>query len=488
MMTRPVSMVIFGATGDLTHRKLIPGLYALYRKNRLPANFQVFGTSRSEWSSAEFRQRMHAAILEFRPDAFQQADWDEFATRIQYIPGNFNDPQAYRRLNEALLSAEEHGGDRLYYLAVAPGFFAEIVNQLGAANMADESSGWRRFVVEKPFGHDLASARALNTALHAVLDESQIYRIDHYLAKETVQNILVFRFANSIFEPVWNRNIIDHVQITAAETVDVGHRAGYYDSSGVLRDMFQNHLLQLLTLVAMEPPSSFEADAIRNEKVKVLQSIRPITPANIAAQTVRAQYMGYSTTAEVAPGSQTPTYAALQLYIDNWRWQGVPFYIRSGKALAGKDTEISIRFKRPPHSMFPLPSDYALRSNQLSLCIQPDEGIHLRFETRVPDTDAEMRSVEMDFHFADSFGPGALPEAYERLLLEALQGDASLFTRADSIEQSWKIIDAILEGWASPAAPPLSTYAPGSWGPAEADALLARDGRHWMQNCMGHGD
>ncbi len=487
MTTQSTSMIIFGASGDLTHRKLIPGLYALYRKNRLPANFQVFGMARSEWSSAEFRQRMHAALLEFAPDAFQAADWDEFSTCLHYLPGNINDPEAFQRLADALRPAEEHGGNRLYYLATAPNFFAEIVNQLGAADMTDEHNGWRRVIVEKPIGHDLASARALNNALHAILDESQIYRIDHYLAKETVQNILVFRFANAIFEPVWNRNYIDHVQITAAETVDVGHRAGYYDSSGVLRDMFQNHLLQLLTLVAMEPPSSFEADAIRNEKVKVLQSIRPITPANIAAHSVRAQYVGYSTTPEVTPGSQTPTYAAIQLFIDNWRWQGVPFYIRSGKALAGKDTEISIRFQRPPHMMFPMPPDQALRSNWLSICIQPDEGLHLRFETRVPDTEAEMRSVEMDFHFAESFGAGALPEAYERLLLEALQGDASLFTRADSIEQSWKIIDAILAGWDSPAAPPLVTYTPGSWGPAEADTLLARDGRRWMQNCMGHG-
>ncbi len=482
----PTTIVIFGASGDLTQRKLIPGLFTLYRKQRLPADFYVIGLSRSGWSSAEFRQKMRQAVLHFIPDTFQAADWEAFAEHIYYLPGNFNDPLTFQQLRDQLQILEAAAGNRLYYLSTAPEFFAEIVTQLETAEMTEEETGWRRFVVEKPFGHDLASAQALNHILHAMLDEHQIYRIDHYLAKETVQNIMVLRFANAIFEPIWNRNYIDHVQITAAEVVDVGRRAGYYDTSGILRDMFQNHLLQLLTLVAMEPPASFEADAIRNEKVKVLQSIRPITPANVAQQSVRAQYAGYLETPGVAPNSQTPTYAALQLFIDNWRWQGTPFYLRSGKALAGKDTEISIRFKRPPHMMFPMPEDAHLRSNILSLCIQPDEGIHLRFETKTPDTEAEMRSVNMEFHYTDSFGPGALPEAYERLLLEALQGDASLFTRADSIEQSWKIIDAILEGWGGPDAPPLVTYPPGSWGPAEADALLARDGRHWMQNCLEH--
>lgn len=482
----PTTIVIFGASGDLTQRKLIPGLYTLYGKQRLPANFYVIGISRSPWSSAGFRDHMRRAALQFVPDAFQAADWETFAGRLHYLPGNFNDPLTFQKLHEQLQQLEGGDGNRLYYLSTAPEFFAEIVTHLEAADMTEETSGWRRFVVEKPFGHDLASAQALNRTLHAMLDEHQIYRIDHYLAKETVQNIMVLRFANAIFEPIWNRNYIDHVQITAAEVVDVGRRGGYYDSSGVLRDMFQNHLLQLLTLVAMEPPASFEADAIRNEKVKVLQSIRLMTPATVAHQSVRAQYAGYLAAPGVAPASQTATYAALQLFIDNWRWQGTPFYLRSGKALAGKDTEIAIRFKRPPHMMFPMPEDAHLRSNILSLCIQPDEGIHLRFETKIPDTEAEMRSVNMEFHYASSFGPEALPEAYERLLLEALQGDASLFTRADSIEQSWRIIDAILEGWAGPDAPPLATYAPGSWGPAEADDLLTRDGRHWMQTCLEH--
>ena len=392
------------------------------------------------------------------------------------------------QLNEYLRQIEGKEGacNRLYYLAIAPKLYEQAISNLGAANMVAENHGWRHVVIEKPFGHDLASAQALNTAVHKVLQEDQIYRIDHYLGKETVQNLLVFRFANALFEPVWNRNYIDHVQITATEQVDVGHRAGFYDGVGVVRDMMQNHMMQLLSLVAMEPPASFAADALRNERVKVLNAMRPITAENVAQHTVRAQYKGYCQAEGVAPNSETPTFAALRFYIDNWRWQGVPFYLRSGKALAEKSTEITIFFKRPPHIMFPLPADTQLAANYLSICIQPDEGIHFSFQAKVPDTAADMRTVDMSFHYNDAFGPTAIPEAYERLLFDALKGDASLFTRADAIELSWQLIDPILTGWASPSAPPLATYEPGSWGPKEADDLLVHDGFMWTQGCGNH--
>lgn len=487
----PTTIVIFGASGDLTRRKLIPALFRLCRQNRLPADFRLVGLATSEWSTAEFRQQMRGGVDEFAREPFSEAEWDTFAERLHYTPGSFTETAVFTHLRQFLSDLEGGDAHRLYYLATPPHFFADIIAQLGAAgiaqdvvNEAGEMSSWRRVVIEKPFGRDLASARSLNQAIHTVLAEHQIYRIDHYLAKETVQNILVFRFANTMFEPIWNRNYIDHVQITVAEAVDVGHRAGYYDQAGVLRDMFQNHLMQLLALVAMEPPSAFDADAIRDEKVKVLRAVRPLSPTEIAQQTVRAQYEGYGAAEGVAAESHTPTYAALALHIDNWRWQGVPFYLRSGKALAQKTSEIIIQFKRPPHMMFPVSVTEPLRSNYLALCIQPHEGFHQRFEVKVPGREIAMQPVDMDFHYDEAFSADSVPEAYETLLLNALEGDATLYTRSDGIEAAWCVIDSVLQGWETEAAPPMATYAPGSWGPTEAEALLGQNGRHWRHGCL----
>lgn len=479
------SIVIFGASGDLTWRKLVPALFSDFRKGRLGSDFHIVGFARSGLDRDEFQARLRNGVEKF---ADYEADaWDAFAPRLHYVQGSYDDPDDLRLLKKSLEELEPEGAGRLYYLSVPPKLYAPIVRCLGAAGMADEGQGWRRVVIEKPFGRDLPSARKLNDDVHAVLEEEQIYRIDHYLGKETVQNILVFRFANAIFEPVWNRNYISHVQITAAEAVDVGHRGSYYDDVGVLRDMFQNHLMQLLSLVAMEPPTSFQAEALRNEKVKVLAAIRPMSPQQLAEQSVRAQYDGYAETKGVAADSTTATYAALKLYIDNWRWQGIPFYLRSGKALAEKRTDIIVHFKCPPHLMFDLPPDQEMKRNYIALCIQPDEGIHLRFEAKMPDTASQMQSVDMEFHYADSFGGDAIPEAYERLLLDALNGDAALFTRADEIELAWALIDSVIEGWQTEYAPALREYERGSWGPGMAEELLAENGGRWTLGCGEHG-
>ena len=480
------SIVIFGASGDLDRRKLIPALFNLYRKDRLPKNFRVVGFSGTVYDHPSFRKLLRDGLEEHAEFSFTDDEWKNFALHLFYIPGKIDKPEDVNNLAASLKEMENGPADRLFYLATPPQIFASIVAELARTGLTQEEGGWRRVVIEKPFGTDLQAAVDLNKTLHKSLSENQIYRIDHYLGKETVQNILVFRFGNTIFEPLWNHNTIESVQITVAETEGVGSRAGYYDTVGVLPDMFQNHLLTLLTMVAMEPPASFKADALHNEKVKVLSSIRPLSVEEINQKTVRGQYIGFATEPKVAPGTRTATFAVVRFFIDNWRWQGVPFYLRSGKQLVEKSSRIIIQFKSPPHSMFPLPASMEMTPNALIICLQPDEGIHLRFEAKVPDTAADMRTVDMGFHYNESFGPMSIPEAYERLLLDALNGDQSLYMRNDSTEKAWELIQPIQEAWKKPDAPPLILYEPGSWGPVESDRMLAKDGQHWLQGCGLH--
>jgi glucose-6-phosphate 1-dehydrogenase len=475
----PTSIVIFGASGDLTQRKLIPSLFNLYRKERMPKQFRIIGYGNTAFSKDQFRAHLEEGMNQFASYKFKPKEWAAFAENLEYLQGRYTDLADFKKLGTLLKNGEVNSGNRIYYMATPPGVFPNIIDLLGLTGQLTEYNGWRRVVIEKPFGTDFDSARSLNEQIHKTLNENQIYRIDHYLGKETVQNILVTRFANTIFEPLWNRNYIDHVEVTVAEQVGVEHRARFYDSVGVLRDMFQNHLLQLVALVAMEPPASFDATALRNEKVKVLSSIRPMKEADVIQNTVRAQYKGYREEEGVDPNSITPTYAALKLQINNWRWQGVPFYLRSGKRLKEKLSQIVIQFKEPPNLLFNTNKEH-LTPNMLVLYLQPDEGVHLRFEAKVPDTIAELRSVDMEFHYADSFGKTAIPEAYERLLLDTISGDASLFTRADEVETAWSLIDPILQVWeGTPDQQPLAFYEPRSRGPAEADELLTYEGSKW---------
>jgi glucose-6-phosphate 1-dehydrogenase len=487
-------MVIFGASGDLTKRKLIPALYNLAREHLLPQEFAVVGIARRSMDHETFREKLTQDIKEFATGPIDPHLWDWFVRRLYYLSGDLLDHRTYQQLQNQLAEIDkEHGtrGNYFYYLATAPEFFSLIVQHLGTAGLTRESNGqWRRVIIEKPFGHDLESARALNQEIRAVLNESQIYRIDHYLGKETVQNILVFRFANGIFEPIWNRRYIDHVQITAAETVGVGQRGEYYDHTGALRDMVPNHLCQLITLTAMEPPISFAADAVRDEQVKILHALQPLTPEEVLSRTVRGQYgegiirgervPAYRAEPNVAPDSNTETFVALRLLADNWRWADVPFYLRTGKRLAKRVTEIAIQFKSAPFVLFRETPVEQLPPNRLVLHIQPDEGISLRFEAKRPGPVVRLGPVEMDFAYTEHFGC-TTDTGYERLLYDCMCGDATLFQRADMVEAGWSVVTPILDVWKALPPRTFPNYAAGTWGPKEADELLEQDGRRWRE-------
>ncbi|MGI8432107.1 MAG: glucose-6-phosphate dehydrogenase [Chthoniobacterales bacterium] len=491
---QPCAVVIFGATGDLTHRKLVPALYNIAADGELPPAVAVIGFARRPKTDDEFRKEMGEATRKFSRQTVRDEIWDKFADALYYHQSEFGDEAGYKTLAERLDKLDEESGtrgNRLFYFAASPDAFETIIENLQKAGLNKARKGsWARVILEKPFGTDLASAKHLNEVVQSAFSENQTYRIDHFLGKETAQNILVLRFANAIFEPLWNGDHIDHVQITAAETLGVEKRAGYYEGAGALRDMVQNHLLQLLCLVAMEPPTDLGADSIRDEKVKVVRSIRRFEGEHIGRDVVRGQYSegaiagkpvaAYRAENGVAPESQTETYVALKLRVDSWRWANVPFYIRVGKRLPKSGTEISVHFKKAPQVLFNRESE-ALDQNVLVIRIQPDEGISLRMQAKVPGTSFRIESVKMDFHYGTSFGK-ASPEAYERLLLDAMSGDATLFARRDEVEQAWSVIDPLEEAWiAKEGAPILATYPAGSWGPEEADELLARDGRTWRR-------
>ena len=490
----PCVMVIFGATGDLTKRKLIPALLNLAQEEVLSKQFAIVGFAANDFDTESFRKALGEQMPQFAPDPIDLKMWDWLKERIYYVKGDFGDPQAYQKLKKQIdLADKAHDacGNKFFYLAVSPRFFAPIVSQLGAAGLTQEEGGkWVRVIVEKPFGHDLASAVKLNTDLKKVLGENQIYRIDHYLGKETVQNVMVFRFTNNIIEPLWNRNYIDHVQITAAETVGVEHRGGFYETAGALRDMVPNHLFQLLTMTAMEPPISFDADEVRNKQAEVLHAIQPLSPEEVLHNTVRGQYagglvegervVGYRHEPDVAPESDTETFVALKLLIDNWRWAGVPFYLRTGKSLALRATEIVIQFRRTPFVLFRNTTVKNVETNRLVIHIQPDEGISLSFGAKVPGAVMRLGLVNMDFDYKTYFGVEH-GTGYERLLRDCMAGDATLFQRADMVEAGWKVIQPVLDVWHAIPPRDFPNYAAGSWGPVDAEDLLARDGRSWRR-------
>jgi glucose-6-phosphate 1-dehydrogenase len=487
-------MVIFGATGDLTKRKLIPALLNLAQEEVLPKQFAIIGFAGNELTTEVFRKNLGAELPQFAHDPIDLKMWDWLSQRIYYVKGDFQDPEAYKRLQQQISEVEilhNTGGNKFFYLAVAPRFFTPIVQQLGTAGLVKEENGkWARIIIEKPFGHDLESARLLNAELKKVLDEKQIYRIDHYLGKETVQNVMVFRFTNNIIEPLWNRNYVDHVQITAAETVGVEHRGGFYETAGALRDMVPNHLFQLMTMTAMEPPISFDADEVRNKQAEVLHAIQPLAPEDVLTNMVRGQYgegridgghvVGYRQEPDVSPDSNTETFVALKLQIDNWRWAGVPFYLRTGKRLAKRATEIVIQFRRTPFVLFRNTAVKNLETNRLVIHIQPEEGISLSFGAKVPGSVMKLGLVNMDFDYKSYFG-AEHGTGYERLLRDCMAGDATLFQRADMVEAGWSVIQPIIDVWHALPARGFPNYAAGSWGPVDAEELLERDGRSWRR-------
>ncbi len=490
----PCIMVIFGGSGDLARRKLIPALHNLYRSNLLPDEFAVLGFARREMSSEEYREKMEKELREYATSPVEPSFLKWFTDRLHYISGDANDPDAFKRLSGSLerIDADRGtSGNFFFYFATAPTLFSEIIENLGREGLLREEEGrWRRVIIEKPFGRDLDSARTLNRKIGEFLRERQIYRIDHYLGKETVQNILVFRFANGIFEPIWNRRYVDHVQVTVAEDLGVEQRGEYYEKAGALRDMIPNHIFQLITLTAMEPPISFEANSVRDEQAKILHAIQPIDPEDVLDRAIRGQYAegkiddirvpGYRSEPNVFPDSQTETFVAMKLNIDNWRWAGVPFYIRTGKRLPRRVTEVVVQFKSAPFILFEkTPVDH-LKSNLLVIRIQPDEGISLSFGAKVPGPVVELGTVDMDFQYKDYFG-STPSTGYERLLHDCVLGDATLFQRSDMIEAGWKAVEPILDVWNALPPRDFPNYPAGTWGPEEADELITNDGFHWRR-------
>ena len=483
----PCALVIFGASGDLTQKKLFPALYSLAFRRLLPRGFAVVGVARTEETDDDFKERMKEAVQQHGRDEFRDDVWETLADGMRYIATDFADEHGEEELEQTLTeldSQRELQGNRVFYLAIPPSVFPTVVGALGRHR--SERKGWTRLVVEKPFGHDLESARELTAVIHEHFTEDEVFRIDHYLGKETVQNMLALRFANGIFEPIWNRQFIDHVQITVAESIGIEGRAGYYEQAGAIRDIFQNHLLQLLAITAMEPPIDFTAESVRNEKVKVLRAMHTPGPKSV----VRGQYgrgfvegeevRGYREEDAVDPRSMTETYVAAKLYVDNWRWTDTPFYARMGKRLARRETTIAIQFKRAPHPPFEETAADGLRPNVLLVHIQPDEGVSLAIGAKVPGQGMTIRTVHMDFLYGGAFRTD-MPEAYERLILDCMLGDATLFTRTDEVEEQWKLVDAIVAAWKRDR-PSFPNYAAGTWGPPSADELLQRDGRSWRRH------